>query len=152
MNRIKFALIALMAFAGAVAYSADETAAAHNKIQNLYNQFCNAINSGNYNGAWSFVDKSCVMVDQDGKIQTAAQAKKEMDSMVKMMKNPRCSIKVNHVEVNGPEVVAWGSMTSSCMMKQGNKWVPMSFTQQFAETWRNMGGKWKIVYCQMFPM
>ncbi len=152
MNRMKLMLVGLMAFVGVLAYSADETAAAHNKIQKLYNEFCHYMNSGQMKAGWAMVDDSCIMVEPDGTAQTKAQAQKVWADMTKSMKNIKASIKVHHVVVNGPEVVAWISMTGSCQMKQGNKWVPMSYTQQFAETWRNVGGKWKIVYCQAFPM
>ena len=151
MNRIKFVLIAVFALTGSLVVSQSENAAAHNKMQAIYNQFCKFAEAKNVEGMWKFVDKSCVMVEADGSKMGAAAAKKEMVDIFKVMKDIKCRVKVDHVSVDGPEVCAWVTMSVSSKFKEGNKWVPFSFTAKYAETWRNFGGNWKVVYAQALP-
>jgi ketosteroid isomerase-like protein len=128
-----------------------ESATLRKEIEATYAEFNRFVAKGDIKGVLNMLDKSFVQVDANGNVMTKDQLCKEMEAMMKTISSAKSKIVVNQIFDHGNEVVAWITMTMSFKMKQDGKWVPVSFTGQYAETLKKTPSGWKFIFTQEFP-
>lgn len=150
IRRSVFTLI-LSAVVAASSFAQAEDPALRKEVQALYTRWCQLAAKKDVKALVAMLDPSFQQVDAEGRITTYTQMKSQMESIMAICKDISCKITVDNVYRDGAEITAWGSMTISFKMKQGDKWVPQSFTEKFAETMKRVGGELKFIRSQSLP-
>lgn len=135
----------------AIAISQAENAALRKEIEGVYKKFDSYVAKGDMKSVLNMLDDSFIQVDVDGNTMNKAQMKNAIESMAKIVKDAKSKCVVNSVHEQGREVVAWITMKMDFKMKDGDKWVPVSYTGKFAETLVKTPQGWKFTYSQTLP-
>jgi ketosteroid isomerase-like protein len=151
MKAIRVVALAILGLCGAIAFAQGESPIVRKEIEAVYEKWDRLVAKQDLKSLLAMIDKSFVMTDAEGKTMNYADMKKQMSSMVGSVRDCKSQITVNQIQEQGNEVVAWVTMKSSFKMKDGSKWVPVSFTARVAETLRKINGEWKFVAAQELP-
>lgn len=134
-----------------LAFAQGENPQVRQELQKFYAKWDQACIKGDVKALTSMIHPTFVQTHANGKTSNAAQVKKEMAGVIKISKDAKCKIKIDQIQSQGDEAVAWVTMKMSFKMKQGNKWMPMSFNMKFAETLKKFNGNWMFVASQELP-
>jgi ketosteroid isomerase-like protein len=141
------ALLAVAAFAAAQA----ENPELRKQVEAVYAKWDRLTAKKDLDGLWELIDPSFVGVDLDGNRATAAEAKKHLAEILKQTHDLKSRIKVDQVQGNHDEVVAWVTMTVTWKEKVDGKMEQMKFTAKFAETLKRTKDGWRFTFSQMLP-
>ena len=145
------AIFAVLMLLASLAFAQGENPQVRQELQKFYAKWDQACIKGDVKALTSMIHPTFVQTHANGKTSNAAQVKKEMAGVIKISKDAKCKIKIDQIQSQGDEAVAWVTMKMSFKMKQGNKWMPMSFNMKFAETLKKFNGNWMFVASQELP-
>lgn len=140
-------LLAVSVFAAAQA----ENPKLRKQIEAVYAKWDRLVAKKDLDGLWAMLDPSFVGVDLDGNRATAAEGRKHFEGLLAEMHDLRSTIKVDQVQGNSDEVVAWVTATVAWKRKVGGKMEQMKFTAKYAETLKRTKDGWKFTFSQMLP-
>lgn len=146
---MRFAAIVFVLATALGALAQAENPQIRKEIQAVYAQWDKYVAAKNIEGLMSMLDKSFVGMDEEGNAATYAEVRQHMKSMAGSIADIKSKITVDHVYVQGDEVVAWVTMKLDMKFKGSN--ATETFTGKFAETLKKFDGKWKFVSSQGFP-
>ncbi len=145
-------LIALLAvMLPTVCLTQAEDPALRKEIEAVYKKFDALVAKGDTKSIFEMVHDSFIQVDAEGKTMNKEQMKNEHKQVLESTRDAKSKCVVNVIHDHGTEVVAWITMRVDFKVKDGNKWVPVSFTGKFAETLVRTPQGWKFTHSQMLP-
>lgn len=121
------------------------------EVEAFYAKWDRYVNAGKLDAAIGMLDVSFHQVSENGTKTNYWETVKHLKSMAGMFRNARSKIKVNSIQRQGDEVVAWVTMNFTGEMKTGKKWEKMNFKMQFAETIKRFPDGWRFIYSQALP-
>jgi len=151
MKPIRVAMAILVALTTTAALAQGENPQTRREIESVFQKWDMLVAKQDVNGLLAMVDKSFTMTSANGQVMYFPEAKQQLITGFRTMHNTRCMTTVNQIQDQGNEVVAWITVKSNFMQKQGSRWVAMTKTMRFAETLRRSGGTWKFVASQELP-
>lgn len=110
INRILSVAIGLLAvcvFAAAQAGNAE----LRKQVEAVYAKWNRLMAKKDLDGLWAMIDPSFVGVDEDGNRATGTEVRKQFEAMLAQTHDVKSTIKVDQVQGNNDEVVAWVTAT-----------------------------------------
>jgi len=109
------------------------------------------IETKNLKKALTMVDSDYVFVSADGQRMDLVQCTAEWKRFLDTSRNIQVTIDLKHVQLQAREASAWIVMSFSCKMKQGRKWVPVSWSVRACDSLRKTPSGWKGFYEMELP-
>ena len=145
-----------MALMGAVAILGSALAQGENpqvrrEIERVYFKLDRLAEKGDVDGIMSMVSPNVVVMDVNGRVSGWDEMRSMTRRMARSMRDVKMNTRVENIQTQGPEVVAWTTTTSTYRQLRNGRWMPMTMTARCAHTLKRVDGRWMFVAAQTLP-
>jgi ketosteroid isomerase-like protein len=121
------------------------------EIEQVYFKLDRLAEKGDVNGIMAMVSPSVVVTDVNGRVTGWNDMRAMTRQMARTMRDIKMSTRIESIQSQGPEVVAWTTTTASYRQLRNGSWRPMTMTQRCAHTLKRIDGRWLFVAAQNLP-
>jgi ketosteroid isomerase-like protein len=121
------------------------------EIEQIYFKLDRLAEKGDANGIMALVSPSVVVMDENGKVTGWIEMRSMTSQMARSMRNIKMHTRIDSIQTQGPEVVAWTTTSASYSQLRNGRWVPMQMTSRCAHTLKRIDDRWMFVAAQNLP-
>jgi len=144
-------LVLTVACSATVSMAQGENPQIRREIEQVYFKLDRLAEKGDVNGIMAMVSPSVVVTDVNGRVTGWNEMRAMTRQMANSMRDIKMNTRIESIQSQGPEVVAWTSTTATYRQRKNGAWVPMTMTSRCAHTLKRIDGKWMFVAAQNFP-
>jgi ketosteroid isomerase-like protein len=133
------------------AFAQGENPQTRREIEQVYFSLDRLAEKGDVDGIMAMVSPSVVVTDVDGTVSGWNELRAMTREMASTMQNVRMDTRIETIQTQGPEVVAWTTTTANYQQRRNGVWVPMQVTSKCAHTLKRINGRWMFVAAQNLP-
>ena len=144
-------LMLTVAVAAATSNAQGESPQVRREIEQVYFRLDRLAEKGDANGIMAMVSPNIVVMDANGRVTGWNEMRAMTRQMAKSMRDIKMNTRIESIQSQGPEVVAWTTTTATYRQRKNGAWVPMTMTSRCAHTLKRIDGQWMFVAAQNFP-
>ena len=133
------------------AFAQGENPDVRRQIEAVYFKLDRLAEKGDVDGIMAMVSPSVAVIDENGKVTGWNQMRSMTRRMASTMRDIKMNTRIDNIQSQGPEVVAWTTTTASYRQMQNGRWSPMTMTSRCAHTLKMINGRWMFVAAQNLP-
>ena len=135
----------------ATAFAQGENPQVRREIEQVFFRMDRMAERGDVNGIMAMMSPKIVVTDANGRVTGWNELRAVGRRMANNMRDAKIHTRIETIQTQGPEVVAWTTTTAQYRQRRNGNWVPMTMTTRCAHTLKLMDRQWMFVASQNLP-
>ena len=144
-------LMMTLAASACLGFAQGENPQVRREIEQVFFRMDRLAEKGDVNGVMAMMVPGIVVTDENGRVSGWNQMRASARQMASSMRGAKIHTKIESIQTQGPEVVAWTTTTATYRQLRNGSWVPMTMTGRCAHTLKRVDGRWMFVAAQKLP-
>jgi ketosteroid isomerase-like protein len=121
------------------------------EVERVYFKLDRLAEKGDVDGIMAMVSPNVVVMDVHGRVTGWNEMRSITRQMARSTRDAKMNTRIENIQTQGPEVVAWTTTTVTYGQLRNGRWMPVTMTSRCAHTLKRINGQWMFVAAQNLP-